>query len=56
MVYLYCVEIVPTQYRGQANAIGSVAVWALAFTAVYSGPIAIEREGVKFFAWFICVG
>lgn len=56
MVYLYAIEIVPTRYRGQAGGIGNVGVWMMAFVFVYSGPIAIQRVGIKFFILFILGG
>ncbi|PBK88904.1 MFS general substrate transporter [Armillaria gallica] len=55
-VYLYAIEIVPTRYRGQAGGIGNVGVWMMAFVFVYSGPIAIQRVGIKFFILFILGG
>ncbi|KAK0430016.1 hypothetical protein EV421DRAFT_380634 [Armillaria borealis] len=56
IVYLYAIEIVPTRYRGQAGGIGNVGVWMMAFVFVYSGPIAIQRVGIKFFILFILGG
>lgn len=53
MIYLYAIEIVPTRYRGQAGGIGNVGTWTMTFVFVYSGPIAIQDVGIKFFILFI---
>ncbi|KAF8913375.1 hypothetical protein CPB85DRAFT_1434015 [Mucidula mucida] len=56
MIYLYAIEIVPTRYRGQAGGIGNVGTWTMTFVFVYSGPIAIQDVGIKFFILFILGG
>lgn len=57
LAYLYAVEILPLQYRSQAQSGANMLCWLVAFLAVYFGGQAAGNPtvGALIYIWF-CVG